>query len=53
MLPQPALLVDPARLNRGTPDVSAVKVLDGVPLKILRRSPPSFKNIDVNEMVTY
>jgi hypothetical protein len=53
MLPQPALLVGPAKLNSGTPEVSAVNVLDGVPLKIRNRSPASFKTMDVKEMVTY
>ena len=53
VLPHPALLVGPAKLKRGTADVSAVKVLAGVPLNILKRSPASFKAIDVNEMVTY
>jgi hypothetical protein len=52
-LPHPALLVGPAKLKRGMPDVSAVKALAGVPLKIRKRSPASFKAIDVKETVTY
>jgi|KBSSwiStaDraftv2_1062776.scaffolds.fasta_scaffold1858117_1 hypothetical protein len=53
MLPHPALLVGPAKLKSGIPEVSAVKVLDGVPLKIFNLSPASFNAMDVNEMVTY
>ena len=53
VLPHPALLVGPAKFKRGTPDVSAVNVLAGVPLKILSRSPASFRITDVKEMVTY
>src|ERR1041385_2098674 len=53
VLPQPALLVGPAKFKRGIPDVSAVNVLEGVPLKILNRSPASFRITDVKEMVTY
>src|SRR5262245_281665 len=52
-LPHPALLAGPARLKSGTPLVSAVHVEDGVPEKILNRSPASLRTIDVNEMVTY
>src|SRR5688572_21771173 len=48
-----ALLVGPARLNKGMPLVSAVNVEEGVPEKSLRRSPASLSASDVKEMVTY
>ena len=53
VLPQPALFAKPAKLKRGTPDVSAVNVLEGVPLQILNLSPASARLMDVKEMVTY
>src|SRR5258706_7801017 len=52
-LPHPALLVGPAKLKRSAPDVSAVKVLEGFPLKILRRSPASIRLMDLKEKETY
>src|SRR5690242_1254948 len=43
----------PPILKRGMPLVSAVQVEEGVPEKIFKRSPPSLRFIELNEIVTY